>query len=111
MVLLDKDANGKINITIRNSSGAIVKGPDTYDFTTTDEDGNQVEQYPATNSAGNKRVTLGVEASLIYDEKTYFGNVNYYVDVYENDELIATYNSENAETAFMKSPFDINSTA
>ncbi len=67
----------------------------------TDENGNQVEQYPAVGSNGRPRVTLGVEANLIYDEKTYYGNVNYFVDVYENGELLTTYASGDKETAFV----------
>lgn len=65
-----------------------------------DEEGNPIDSYPEQNASGNTRVTLGVEANLIYDEKLYYGNVNYFVDVYENGNLLASFNSADPVTAY-----------
>ena len=66
-----------------------------------DEEGNEIQSEPLVDSEGNAAVKLEVEASLIYDEKLYFGNVNYFVDIYENNELLTTYNSQDASTAYI----------
>ena len=79
------------SIEVPEIEGPVVEetGPQGYVF-----DG------PLVNEAGASAVTLGVEANLIYDEKLYYGNVNYFVDVYENGELLTSYQSTDAVTAY-----------
>lgn len=65
-----------------------------------DEEGNPIYEEPEVDEAGNQSVTLGVEGRLIYDEKLYYGNVNYFVDIYENGELLTSFNSAEPSTAY-----------